>query len=523
MRYREKIDLLSFLDVSIVMPFYKRLDDFKKTLPKNSLYFERNGVEVVIVLDEPREEDGLLEFIEKYPFIDFKIIINRTSHEWRNPCKVLNVGIRNSNYNYILILDPEVELITDVVYQLRYVLEYYQSSYATGVVSFIDYDEKIDNLTNYSWLPYGSIMMPKETLKELGGYNENFLNWGGEDNQIRRKLDLKGINQVELLDAMTVHREKVTDGHYQRSLRVDKMPVRLLKKILYPKRIRINDENWGTEFNEVIWNWSIDKSYGEFKKYMSQFKENHILDKARFKENHNLIILIQTRNESSNIVPLLDHLNQHCSGILLLDDDSKDGTYEMASHSLILAKAKKSHKGYFDDLENRNILLKMANFVKSKWFIFIDADERFDPRYCNLKHYINLDHIDSYYFYLVDLWDMPDTYRGDIPYSQNGIIKRARMFKNKGSSQIICYREIHFAAIPFYKNLQTAQILILHYGNYNKKIRERKFKLYTAQDPDGKKIGEPSYNFLKDEKVKLLALKKLDLERFHNSEIKSIY
>ena len=56
-------------DLSIVMPFYKRLDEFKRVFPSKAKYYERNGIEVVIVADEPTEEQGILDYIRRYPFI----------------------------------------------------------------------------------------------------------------------------------------------------------------------------------------------------------------------------------------------------------------------------------------------------------------------------------------------------------------------------------------------------------------------------------------------------------------------
>lgn len=55
-------------DLSIVMPFYKRLAEFKRVFPSKAKYYERNGIEVVIVADEPTEEDGILDYIRTYPF-----------------------------------------------------------------------------------------------------------------------------------------------------------------------------------------------------------------------------------------------------------------------------------------------------------------------------------------------------------------------------------------------------------------------------------------------------------------------
>ena len=54
-------------DLSIVMPFYKRLDEFKRVFPSKAKYYERNGIEVVIVADEPTEEQGILDISEGIP------------------------------------------------------------------------------------------------------------------------------------------------------------------------------------------------------------------------------------------------------------------------------------------------------------------------------------------------------------------------------------------------------------------------------------------------------------------------
>jgi glycosyltransferase involved in cell wall biosynthesis len=516
MRYKKRNDIIDFFDVSIVMSFYKKLNDFKCVLPKNAKYFQRNGIEVIIVLDEPSEEEVLLKFIEQYPFINFKVIINRKAHAWRNHCKVLNVGIKAASFNYILVLDPEVELVTDVIYRLRYTLHFYPNTFTTGVVAFIDYKDTIEKLEGYNWIPYGSIMAKKSDLLAIKGYDESFQDWGGEDDQVRKRLELAGIRKMEVLDAKTVHREDNSDGHKERSTRTSKMSIKLLKHILYPKKIVLNDDHWGKDFDEIVWSWDIHKSFAALKKYTEDaYQKSQLLNHQICDKDYDIIALIQVRNESKNISGILPHLNSYCDGIILLDDESSDSTYEKAIHDKLLVKVQKQYKGYFDDLKNRNDLLKLASFFKAKWFFFIDADERFDPRYGDIYSCISdnkNEKFDVFLFHLIDLWDDLNTYREDMPdRKQNGIATRARMFKNKGSLQIHTNREIHFPAVPHFHNVLVPKILLLHYGNFDKEIRERKYKLYTAQDPDGKKQAH-DYEFLKDEQVVLKPLKDIVLK-----------
>jgi len=55
------------------MPFYKKLEAFKRVFPKNRKYFERNGIEVIIVMDCPDEKEELLVYIQEYPFVNWRV------------------------------------------------------------------------------------------------------------------------------------------------------------------------------------------------------------------------------------------------------------------------------------------------------------------------------------------------------------------------------------------------------------------------------------------------------------------
>ena len=48
--------------------------------PKNRKYLERNGIEVVIVLDTPEESLELQDFISQYPFVSCRIVIDVIEH-----------------------------------------------------------------------------------------------------------------------------------------------------------------------------------------------------------------------------------------------------------------------------------------------------------------------------------------------------------------------------------------------------------------------------------------------------------
>lgn len=66
-------------DLSVVIPFYRKMGG-RSGLPKNRKYVERNGIEVVIVLDTPEESQELQDFILQYPFMNCRIVIDVIEH-----------------------------------------------------------------------------------------------------------------------------------------------------------------------------------------------------------------------------------------------------------------------------------------------------------------------------------------------------------------------------------------------------------------------------------------------------------
>jgi len=185
-------NIFDFYDISVILPFYKKLKEFKKVLPKNLPCFQRNGMELLIVLDTPEEEKELVEYLMEFPFLNATVIINKKHHEWRNPSKALNVGIRHASRKYIFVASPETEYLTDIIYQLRYILHYHPGSYAIGQVAFLDFNTSasLETIHDLELLPYGSLMVEKKYLEEVKGYAEKITGWGGDDDNIRARLEL---------------------------------------------------------------------------------------------------------------------------------------------------------------------------------------------------------------------------------------------------------------------------------------------------------------------------------------------
>lgn len=478
-------------DLSIVMPFYKRLDEFKRVFPSKAKYYERNGIEVVIVADESTEEQGILDYIRSYPFINWKVVVNDEDHPWRNPAKAFNVGIRQATKQFVLVMDPELEFYTDVIYELREKLDSYPEHYAVGQVLFMDKCEEINEETlhkySYGLIPYGSIMAKKEYFERIGGYSEHYTEWGGEDDHLRKRLELAGIRRLFFPDSVLIHWEDMGKRTVSRNEQRARIPRNIQSEILLPTKIVVNGGDWGMDFSHVAYDWR-DHPFAkeQCREYLSTMNQFDVPSDQVFEDSYPLVALIPAYNESERIGDCLRSVEKYCDGIILLDDGSRDDTYSIAQSEKLLLKAKKI-RTEFNDKQNRNILLDLASFFKVEWFIFIDADERFDDRFVDLREVMKRDDVDTVGVWIANLWDSMETYRTDMedtnPESKNGLWFRARMFRNKGRMQLRVSRKLHFPTIPYVSKLWKSQSLILHLG-YLLGINRKTKRSFYAKEQD---------------------------------------
>ncbi|GHV56202.1 hypothetical protein FACS1894182_02260 [Bacteroidia bacterium] len=478
--YQESIE--QNFDVSVVMPFYKKLKAFKRVFPKNKKYFERNGIEVIIVLDCPDEKELLIRYIQQYPFVNWKVIYNDRPHEWRNPTKPINVGIRAATKKYIMVCSPESEFYTDAILQMRTELKNYPDHYAIGNVCFAGNNELINenNIRRHHFVSYGSIMVEKSFLYRLKGYDETLNRWGGDDDNIRARLELSGVEELFIPEVKLIHRDDHTAGNDRRKPRLG---VEATEYLRYPKRVILNDD-WGNDFNKVIYDWT-NNLYAEkqLTDYLSSLLD-YKLKPGSPSEYYDKILLIPTYRERERIEHCLNANSPYFDAIIILDDESPDETYTVAQHPKLVLKIKKRRKE-FNDLENRNILLNVVSFFKHRWVCFIDADEVLDVRYADFDFFTNQETIDSVLLNMAHLWDEESRYNRDYPQTSNGLSLRFRMFRNIGRTQILSPKgKLHFHSTPYTGNVYHSPVLIKHYGHLSKELRRQKYDFYRKEDTE---------------------------------------
>jgi len=520
----EEIETGAFynFDVSVIMPFYKRLEDFKKALPLNAKYFERNGIEVIIVLDCDSEETELLKYIKTYPFINWKVVSNPNEHEWRNPAKVINVGIKHASKKFIMVCSPESVFHTDAIFLLRRALQQSKvEAFALGAVCFTTYEEIDDFLEECAeWRPYGSIMVKKEWAVDVEGYMEVLNKWGFDDDNFRLRLELRGLSRLMISEAQLLHMEtkKSMDARLARRKGWKQMVEEAPDEVKNPTETKVNNGNWGNDFDDVVYNWRHNRYRLEmlktYIKSLNNVDDFYINDKLLMKK-HSRVALVQSYNEAEWIDDFLKNTGSYSDGIVLIDDGSSDATYKKAKHPKLLFKIKlKREKGGFNDLRIRNAVLRFANFIDTEWFFWIDVDEKISDKY-NDFNFLDTTEKDVVSYKMVHTWESENKkYNSDYPSSFDGVQEKRGIGRNIGACQHTTKKRFHMGRIPYYyafsnTGVHESNILFLHMGFNSKERREANYKQYMELDTNK---NQKSYEHLINHEPELLNVDELELE-----------
>jgi len=474
------LQLLSNFDLSVVIALDKeKLSEFIRLFQVVARYYQRNGIEIILAVDKTIDKDSLLEFVKYFPMIDWKVI----KCDSKNPIQRMNTGIRQSEKKFILLIQSEWVFQSDIIYLLRKDLDFYQKHYAIG---------QIGNKRQ------GCILAKKEDLKRIKGLDEKITFFTFSFDNLQKRMELDGIQKLYCQDAILLQH----DNFPTESIQLEKKG---LSELLLPVKAVANDESWGEDCLNTLFDWRNNPFAAEqCQSYLKELIDFQIPNSNVFNITYKLIALIPTYNESEWIDDCLRSVEKHCDGIIVLDDESTDNTYELIPLEKILLKAKKKRTG-FNDKQNRNILLDLAYFFRSEWFIFIDADERFDERFVDLRKIMQKPKIDVVGVWIANLWDSMEKYRTDIPdslsHSQKGLWFRWRMFRNKGRMQFIIPKSFHFHSVPYidYDYTTINSTLLLHIGYLSSQKRSSKYDFYQKEDYQNRSY----YSDILKEKVEL--------------------
>lgn len=183
-----------------------------------------NFLESFLIQDYPNKElifinqgsnDEISNYIEAllYNKHQVRYIHNYTQGHLWNKSNAINIGIKNSSCEYILILD--IDLILPQNYITNLFSHIKDGLFITPNAFYLDKDYEI-NLGDLTFCKIpekaienfiGICLVKREILDSIHGYDEFYTVWGAEDDDIIKRLQLFGLNRkvVSAYDLPSFH------------------------------------------------------------------------------------------------------------------------------------------------------------------------------------------------------------------------------------------------------------------------------------------------------------------------------
>ena len=344
--YDSYIDVIYNLEVSIIFPVYDDSNYFEYLIRDNIKYYKQNGVEVLVPFSNLCIESALLSIIKKYNLINWVLIKVENNHK---NISLIEIAIQYASKKFILLTSIESAYATNVPYALRLLLNHYPKSYA--VVNSLSYtiEEFACPLCILVEKQYIDRVYISFELKAKSLLNLSF------------SLDRMRLNKIVATDALFG-----TDLNKQTNIKFSDFSNLNFSNKTLSRRIK----NYRIELGELVYDWKNNIYSEEFcLEYLKSFDKHWIKDNA-FNGRYEKIILCQSYNETEFITEFLENMGIYFDGIILLDDGSKDDTYQKAVHDKILIKIKKKHEG-FNDFANFLSLNGFALWTLMKGLILV--------------------------------------------------------------------------------------------------------------------------------------------------------
>lgn len=445
-------------NLSIIIPI--TTTDFEMNIKYNAPFFEQNGIEIIVVGETNICSNILLPIIKHYPFINW-VLIGTEELYAKNIGALINIGVTKSSKKYCSVISEQAIFEENIPLKFLQILVGYTNTYIT-------------NLTNCFLRKYEFILITETSfIRKINGFDTSL-----------EKYDILVINLCKRLDKLHIRKLINSSIKISRSQHThpNDFEFSQLEKYVNLTDMMTSNNLKIKEIN-ILYDWQVNRYSEELcNEYLKSFK-SYEYKKNIFKNRYEKIVLCQSYNEIEFLTDFLTNMGVYFDGIILLDDESKDGTFENAKHEKLLLKVQKK-RIEFDDLTNRNTLLNIASFIQSDWYCFMDLDERFDERYVNFFGKLRKIDIDCIGFLFIHLWNSIHEYNCSMQDCLiDGVFVRWRMFRNIGRMNIITkQKKLHFSVSPIKTPAIVAPVLVHHLGNITKERRMRKYHFYKRED-----------------------------------------
>lgn len=204
---------------SIIMPMDdNRLEQFTVT---KRVYDEFHQKKEFVI--PTRTYNIIYPYLKKHKLLKDVRLIPYTIDGQFNPSKCMNIGVRESKYDHLIVTGPEVKPTTDILTQLSEVID-------QNIVCQTwdqDIDGNLTSLVNNSyrnWSPqaYFLALFQKSDIEKINGWDEDFMDgYAWEDNDFGSRWVRAGIPFTIREDITATHlyhpRSETSPGGYGRN------------------------------------------------------------------------------------------------------------------------------------------------------------------------------------------------------------------------------------------------------------------------------------------------------------------
>ena len=208
-----------------------------------------------------------------------------------------------------------------------------------------------------------------------------------------------------------------------------------------------------------------------------------------------IVAMYRIRNESRWIEKSLEQTSKICQEIVILDDCSTDNTVEICKKfSNVVEIHERKEQLPLDEVRDRNIVLELALKLNPDYILIIDGDEVL----MNNSKEILYEELSVLYpeakivhLQVLDVWDKPNQIRVDGIYGKGW---GPRLLKIDKTFQHLRYISTDYPGNIHCNNkfiqqieenyMYYSNVKILHFSNFDQKIRQEKFEYYNKIDPN---------------------------------------